>query len=116
RRLPRRRRGLVTATEVTEAAWQMAAAALGSEPAPEPLAAAVTRLETAIEEERKPWLQALAAEANRRGVTLLADDKRISVGLGVGSRAWPEEATPRGPDRIPWRGVHHVPGAAVTGG
>ena len=78
---------LYAATEVNEAAWQMAEAALGSEPAPEPLAATVTRLEAAIEEERKPWLQALAAEANRRGVTLLADDKRISVGLGLGSRA-----------------------------
>ena len=107
---------LYAATEVNEAAWRAAARALeaaggrgtpGEDPLPE--------LRAAVERERKPWLDALAREAQARRVTLLADDKRVSVGLGSGSRAWPAEETPELLGRIPWGDVSDVPTALVTG-
>src|SRR5262249_37305476 len=69
----------------------------------------------AIERERKPWLEALSSEANARGVTLLADDKRVSVGLGTGSRSWPVEDSPQVVERIRWDEIHDIPTALVTG-
>ena len=110
---------LYAATEVNEAAWQQAALALGVPPAdgttPEAFDEMVTRLTQTIAAERKPWLEALERETRARGVTLLADDRRVSVGLGVGSRAWPAEETPAVLERIPWDEVSDVPVALVTG-
>ena len=108
---------LYAATEVNEAAWAMASRALGAPDhgSDEPFTATVARLREAIDEERKPWLLELAGQASRRGVTLLADDRRVSVGLGTGSRAWPAAETPYVMDRIPWGELHDVPAALVTG-
>lgn len=128
---------LYAATEVNEAAWHAAARALGGEesaaaprghghgdtledlaadgdgePAPEP---EVERLARAIAAERSPALAALEAEAARRGVTFLSDDRRVSVGLGAGSRTWPVEELPADPAAVPWAAVHDVPVALVTG-
>ena len=109
---------LYAATEVNEAAWHAAALALGAAAngtEAEPLGVAVERLAAAIERERRPWLQVLADEARRHRVTLLADDRRVSVGLGSGSRAWPAEETPEVLDRIPWHELSDIPVALVTG-
>ncbi|MCC6348708.1 MAG: Mur ligase [Candidatus Eisenbacteria bacterium] len=109
---------LYAATEVNEAAWHAASRALGG-PAPEEgdesPEEVLTRLRAAVETERKPWLLALGREAARRGITLLSDDKRVSVGLGRGSRAWPLEESEGLLDRIPWAEVSDVPAALVTG-
>ncbi|HEU4334882.1 MAG TPA: Mur ligase family protein [Candidatus Eisenbacteria bacterium] len=105
---------LYAATEVNEAAWSAAAASLEGAAAPD-REAALRGLRASIEAERKPWLLALAAEAKRRGATLLADDKRISVGLGAGSVAWPAEESDRVIPRIDWSVIHDVPTLLVTG-
>ncbi len=106
---------LYTATEVNEAAWQAATRALQQSVAEESFAATVTRLRAAIERERKPWLLELAREAERRKVTLLADDRRVSVGLGRGSRVWPAAETREVLARLPWSELSDVPTALVTG-
>lgn len=105
---------LYAATEVNEAAWGAAAASLDGAAAPDREAALQT-LRDSIAGERKPWLLALAAEAKRRGATLLADDKRISVGLGAGSVAWPIEESDRVIPRLDWSVIHDVPTLLVTG-
>jgi len=128
---------LYVATEVNEAAWHSAARRLGGgetarahddDPhdvdledarddgdAPPDSDATIARLRATLDRERKPWLHELAAEAARHGVTLLADDRRASVGLGTGSRVWPLSETPEVLGRIPWTELHDVPAALVTG-
>ncbi len=105
---------LYAATEVNEAAWARVSAEFAGEPPPD-RESTLTLLRAAIEEERKPWLLELAAEAARRGATLLADDRRISVGLGRGSVAWPIEESTRIVPRLTWSVIHDVPTVLVTG-
>lgn len=105
---------LYAATEVNEAAWAAASASLDGA-APPDREETLRTLRASIEAERKPWLLALAAESRRRGATLLADDKRISVGLGTGSVAWPAEESDRVVPRIDWSVIHDVPTLLVTG-
>jgi UDP-N-acetylmuramyl tripeptide synthase len=128
---------LYAATEVNEAAWHRAARALGGAETPrahggdprdsefedasedgdtiEDFDESVARLGQTIARERRPALLRLAGEAARRGVTLLSDDRRISVGLGAGSLVWPVEETETLVDRIPWDELYDVPVALVTG-
>ena len=105
---------LYAATEVNEWAFARAAAALGAgEPAPS-LEGALVRLREALAEEARPRLLALAEAARERGLSLLSDDRRVSVGLGEGSRSWPvREMT--APERVRWSGLHDIPVALVTG-
>jgi len=68
-----------------------------------------------IAAERNPALVALAAAAARRGVTMLADDEQVSLGLGRGSRAWTIAELPRDPAAVNWQEIHDIPVALVTG-
>lgn len=128
---------LYAATEVNEAAWHAATRALGGEKAAaeprghghddtlEDLAEdgdgdpseddEITRLRELIASERRPALELLEREAARRGVTFLSDDRRVSVGLGAGSRTWPVEEMPEPPTRVPWDEVRDIPVALITG-
>lgn len=106
---------LYAATEVNE--WAFAAAAAACDPgAAEPPAfeAETSRLREAIAKERKPALLAIAEAAATRGVPFLWDDKRVSLGLGVGSRSWPTRTLPD-PTRLRWSRLHAIPLALVTG-
>jgi UDP-N-acetylmuramyl tripeptide synthase len=107
---------LYAATEVNEWAFAAARAALepDGEPAP-PLDEAADRLRAAIAAEADPARLALRDAAAAHGVTFLADDKRISVGLGEGSRTWPVRRLPRVPARVRWASVADVPVVLVTG-
>ncbi|MEK7316630.1 MAG: Mur ligase family protein [Candidatus Eisenbacteria bacterium] len=105
---------LYAATEVNEAAWARVSAEFAGEPPPD-RENTLTLLRAAIAEERKPWLLDLAAEAALRHATLLADDRRVSVGLGRGSVAWPIEESARVVPRLAWSVVHDVPTVLVTG-
>lgn len=105
---------LYAATEVNEWAFAQAAASLGAGEPAELLAAAVERLRAVIAEEADPRLLALAAAARARGLTLLTDDRRVSIGLGEGSRTWPARRT-TDPERVRWAGLHDIPVALVTG-
>ena len=107
---------LYAATEVNEWAYAVARAALDpASEAPPGLEETIARLRAAIDEEANPALLALRDEAVARGVTFLSDDKRVSVGLGEGSRTWPARRVPRAPARVRWSSVSDVPVALVTG-
>jgi cyanophycin synthetase len=133
---------LYTATEVVDWAWEAALRAVGgkaggaggeldaggerdadggtlgepraSEPDPSAFEAAAARLRSAAAAERQPALLALRDAAAARGVSFLADDDRVSVGLGAGSRTWPRGELPP-PAAVDWAAVHDVPVALVTG-
>jgi len=108
---------LLTATEVSEWAWERAAVEAGesSFDLAQDLgddAAAVFGLRAAAE--RSTALAALRAAAARHGVPLLEDDALVSLGAGLGSRAWPRDALPA-VDAVSWSELHDVPTALVTG-
>ena len=104
---------LYAATEVNE--WALAAAEaelLGREP--NDLDDATARLRAEIEAESNPRLVALIGAAADRGVSCLADDDHVSVGLGAGSITWPTRELPE-PDQVEWSNVRDIPVALVTG-
>jgi cyanophycin synthetase len=102
---------LYTATEVVDWAWEAAGAAAPDAGAFE---AAAERLRSAAAAERQPAVLALRDAAAARGVALLADDDRVTLGLGAGSHTWPRGELPS-PAAVDWAAVHDVPVALVTG-
>jgi UDP-N-acetylmuramyl tripeptide synthase len=108
---------LLTATEVSEWAWERAAAEAGeagfdlAQDLGED-AAAVMAARAATE--RSAALAALRAAAIEHGVPLIEDDAVVSLGAGSGSRPWPREALPA-VDAVPWSVLDDVPTALVTG-
>jgi UDP-N-acetylmuramyl tripeptide synthase len=112
---------LYTATEVVDWAWEAARRMTGGtaegtagEPDAGGFEAAAERLRAAAAGERQPALLALRDAAAARGVAFLADDDRVSVGLGAGSLTWPRGEVPP-PAAVNWGAVHDVPVALVTG-
>ncbi len=106
--------GLWTATELAEGAAAAACEELrGGAP---DLAAglAALRKSAAKESRRRAHLTELAAQAARRGLTLIADDRRTSIGTGTGSRTWPTPELPP-PSAVDWDARHDVPVVFVTG-
>jgi UDP-N-acetylmuramyl tripeptide synthase len=104
---------LYAATDLNEAAWEMASAELEGRAA-EPIAMVVARLRSTIAGERNPALVALRDGARARDVTFLAGEGLVSVGSGGGALVWPAGALPD-PAAVDWRRVHDVPVALVTG-
>ncbi|HXU46130.1 MAG TPA: Mur ligase family protein [Thermoanaerobaculia bacterium] len=104
---------LFAACDLAEAAWASAEAALSGRPEPD-VAATAAVLRATIEGEQNPRLEALRAEALRRGVAFLWDAEIASAGLGAGSSSWPLAELPA-PDAIDWSSVRDVPVALVTG-
>jgi UDP-N-acetylmuramyl tripeptide synthase len=112
----------LTATELSEWAWETAAAEsagaaaaamafdrahdLGSDPV------AVFGVRAAAE--REPALAELRAAADRHGLPLFEDDDEISIGAGAGCRCWPRTSLPS-VDAIPWNELHDIPTVLVTG-
>ncbi len=108
---------LLTATEVSEWAWERAAAQAGEsgfELAHDlgDDAAAVMAARAAAERSSK--LSDLRAAAILHGVPIVEDDAVVSLGAGSGSRAWARDALPA-VDAVPWSVLHDVPTALVTG-
>jgi cyanophycin synthetase len=104
---------LYAATDLNEAAWEMASAELEGR-ATEPPAMVVARLRSAIAGERNPALVALREAARARDVTFLAGEGLVSVGSGGGALVWPAGALPDAA-AVDWSRVHDVPVALVTG-
>ncbi len=106
---------LYAATEVNEWAWESAMADLEGKgtgaPSPAEVAA---RLRGRIAEEQNPALIALATAAHEHDVAFLSDSELASVGLGRGVRVWPVGELPS-PGDVPWKDVHDIPVALVTG-
>jgi UDP-N-acetylmuramyl tripeptide synthase len=105
--------GQFVATEIAEWAWHAARSVLAGEEPPE-LGADAEAFRRVIAEEANPALIELSAAAKKHDVTFLADEERASVGLGTGVRSWPVRALPAVAD-VPWKGVHDIPVALVTG-
>jgi UDP-N-acetylmuramyl tripeptide synthase len=110
--------GLWTATELCEAAVAMACADARGETPDVEAALAPLRSAYAKESRRRAGLRELAAEAARRGVACIADDRNTSLGLGAGARVWPTNALPAAADAFEaadWSQRRDVPVAFVTG-
>ncbi|MGQ0552434.1 MAG: Mur ligase family protein [Planctomycetota bacterium] len=118
--------GLWTATEINEwaikaavtaaavtATSAAAAPAQGEQP---DLEAALTTLRASRDKEarRREHLAALAQEAERRGVTLLADDRRVSLGTGASARVLELRSLPA-PASVDWSELRDIPAVFVTG-
>jgi cyanophycin synthetase len=109
---------LLSATELSEWAWERAAAEQGeaafdlAHDFDDSRAAAEFAARSAAE--AVAALQALRAAAARHRVPLFEDDAEVSLGAGSGSRRWPREKLPA-EDAVPWSELHDVPTALVTG-
>ena len=101
--------GLYSAVELAEQAWHRLADGL-----PEPQTAVVEHLRAKIAAEANLALLALKAAADARGVSLRADGDRVTVGMGAGSRSWPQAALPA-VDAVDWSALHDIPIALITG-
>ncbi|MFO0617403.1 MAG: Mur ligase family protein [Polyangiaceae bacterium] len=99
--------------EMSEWAGESAAEVVGArDPLPlEPKQAEVAEM---LAQLSSPRLLALAAEAGRRGLPLLWDDERVSVGLGARSVCFARSAIPEA-DAVAWDAVDRVPVAMITG-
>ena len=104
---------LYVATDMIEWAWDAVAGDFGGEPARDP-AVAIEAFRQKIASQSNPRLIAVAAAAQRHGVTYLGGDETVSLGLGTGCRHWPEDELPA-VDDIDWDSIHDVPVALVTG-
>jgi UDP-N-acetylmuramyl tripeptide synthase len=108
---------LLSATDLNEWAWERAAAEAGESEfdlAQDLGAGARDQLAARAGAERDPRLAALRTAAGARGLPVIEDDERISVGAGTGSRCWSRAALPA-PDAVPWNLLHDVPTVLVTG-
>lgn len=104
---------LYAATEIVEAAWEYAQTQMEGRAAPD-VKAVIKRLKDEISSELQPALIRLADAASVKGVTCLSDDDFVTLGLGVFSESWPNDAIPS-PDKVDWNSVADIPAAFVTG-
>ncbi|HMS94926.1 MAG TPA: Mur ligase family protein [Tabrizicola sp.] len=104
---------LYSATFVVQTAWHFVAADLLWQPRGD-LAAMLADLRDVMAREADPALVALVAEAQARGVELLADDEIVSLGHGVRSVSFPADALPA-PGAVDWAGIGNLPLGLVTG-
>jgi folylpolyglutamate synthase/dihydropteroate synthase len=125
----------ITATELSEWAWETAAAETAAAGAPrtdlapadapaaeDPVfdrahdfgADPTAVLGARAAAERDPALAELRAAAGRRGLPVFEDDEEISIGAGTGSRCWPRTSLPP-VDAVPWSALHDIPTVLVTG-
>ncbi len=108
---------LMTATEISEWAWERCMAevgVIGFDLAQDHGATASAVFAARALAEIRPQQAALRAAAAARGLPILEDDDELSIGAGSGSRCWPLAALPDVAD-VPWAALHDVPTALVTG-
>jgi UDP-N-acetylmuramyl tripeptide synthase len=111
------REALLTATELSEWAWERVAADAGEsgfDRAHDFGNDAASILAARARAERHEALGRLRAAANAHRVPLFEDDEEISLGAGSGSRTWPRSAPPD-VDAVPWTAIHDIPTALVSG-
>ncbi len=104
---------LYAASMINEWAYAVAAAEVTGEAAPD-FASGLAEAREAHADEVNPALMTLAAEAGRRGTTLLWDDDDVSLGLGQHATTWPTPEAPA-PEAVDWAGFDDVPIGLVTG-
>lgn len=76
--------------------------------------AAFLRFERLAAREARPELRALLSEADARALPAMLDEKLLTLGAGCGGRSFPIDALPA-PDAIPWKSLHDIPIALITG-
>ena len=108
---------LMTATEISEWAWERCMAevgVIGFDLAQDHGATASAVFAARALAEIRPQQAALRAAAAARGLPIFEDDDELSIGAGSGSRCWPLAALPDVAG-VPWATLHDVPTALVTG-
>ena len=112
---------LYTATEVNEWAWWSASGNHIQDPFHAPGHAAIWDEESAIhtlraaaKAEACPALITLTQATFAHHLPFLADDDEVTLGEGNGSRSWFVDELPS-PDAVPWKELHAIPTALVTG-
>jgi cyanophycin synthetase len=118
---PRER--LLAATELNEWAWQ--GAALPELHLPLPMApghpdtldfaSARETLRLLAAAEARPALDALVAEAERRGLPVYEDDECVTIGAGRFGRTWSREELARSTDTVDFSKLGAVGTAVITG-
>ncbi len=106
--------GLLSATHITEWAWEAALTKLKLADA-DSLSEATDRMLGRIAREANPALAALYRAANLRRAPLLLSENEVSLGEGANARIYPFDDLPE-PSEIAWRPKRHqVPTVLVTG-
>jgi UDP-N-acetylmuramyl tripeptide synthase len=75
---------------------------------------ALARFATLAAREAQPRLMALLAAAAERGLPHVLDATLLTLGAGSGGRDFPLQQLPAA-DGVPWRELHDIPTAIVTG-
>ncbi len=76
--------------------------------------AALARFSRQAAREARPDLRALIDIANDRQLPVILDETTLTLGAGIGGRSFALAALPYPPD-IPWKDLHDIPTALVTG-
>jgi UDP-N-acetylmuramyl tripeptide synthase len=103
---------LYTATEITEAAWQMTVDALNNKSIE--LNTVLEQLNTEINKEQNSALVAIYNAAQAHNVKFLSDDDNISLGYGKTCQVYSVNKLPK-VDDINWQSIKDIPVAMVTG-
>ena len=106
---------LYAATEINEAAWEMATESVLEKNDDNFLQAEkITKFVESIDDERNPKLHELIDDAGTNKTAYLVDDDEFSLGFGTSSETWTINKLP-GLDSIDWGKYKTVPTALVTG-
>ena len=104
---------LYTAVDALERIFVRAAARLAGREPP-PLADDLAAIDEARARERRLDLLALVVAAEARGLPVLVDDERCSLGHGARSLTWPLDQIPPAA-AVPWAALGAIPIALITG-
>jgi len=106
---------LYAATDINEAAWEMASDfLLKDDKKPSNLTELINRLNDTIKEESNPELLELISTAEDKDIAYLVDDDEFSLGFGTSVNVWSINNLPD-LDAIDWDTYKTVPTALITG-
>lgn len=104
---------LYCACDLAELAWHCCVAELKNDNLPN-WQQRLTELRLELTEELNPALITLLEEAHKQGVSCIADDDEVSLGMGKSSQTWPVRALPE-LKSIVWQQYQDIPRAFITG-
>tara|TARA_R110002153_G_scaffold940_9_gene4295 strand:+ start:585 stop:2279 length:1695 start_codon:yes stop_codon:yes gene_type:complete len=104
---------LYCACDLAELAWHCAVAELKNDITPN-WQQRLNELQDELAEELNPALITLMQEAKKHGVSCIADDDEVSLGMGKSSQTWPVRALPD-LKSIVWQQYQDIPRVFITG-